>query len=184
VDWNDKSIKGSYSNALLLPRWKGNDDDQTLVELAVFLRSKLSFYLISQKIRITKYIYMICICKSYLYCFHSTLRVNVCWKWNLKSRKYIADSNWLQTLSRSSYSHFRSRGRPWGSQLLSPVWWPNGGIQGEFAKTTCKPKWINLCNVTYAFPLPMQEQEVAKQQQLQHEEKKGGPLTSSFLKRR
>ncbi|XP_059477643.1 mitochondrial import inner membrane translocase subunit TIM50-C-like [Neocloeon triangulifer] len=39
VDWNDKSIKENYSNALLLPRWKGNDDDQTLIELAVFLKT-------------------------------------------------------------------------------------------------------------------------------------------------
>ncbi|XP_065338110.1 mitochondrial import inner membrane translocase subunit TIM50-C-like [Cloeon dipterum] len=39
VDWNDKSIKGNYDNAFLLPRWKGNDDDQTLIELAVFLKT-------------------------------------------------------------------------------------------------------------------------------------------------
>ncbi|KAF4520918.1 hypothetical protein B566_EDAN008893 [Ephemera danica] len=39
VDWNQQSVKEHCRNALLLPRWKGNDDDQTLVELAVFLRT-------------------------------------------------------------------------------------------------------------------------------------------------
>lgn len=40
VDWNNQSVKSHCRNAVLLPRWKGNDDDHTLVDLAVFLRSK------------------------------------------------------------------------------------------------------------------------------------------------
>lgn len=40
VDWNSESLKLHPRNMLRLPRWKGNDDDQTLVDLGTFLRSK------------------------------------------------------------------------------------------------------------------------------------------------
>jgi hypothetical protein len=40
VDWNGESLKLHPRNMLRLPRWKGNDDDQTLVDLGTFLRSK------------------------------------------------------------------------------------------------------------------------------------------------
>ncbi|GLG99423.1 Mitochondrial import inner membrane translocase subunit TIM50-C [Gryllus bimaculatus] len=39
VDWNSDSVKFHPRNTLLLPRWAGNDDDQTLVDLANFLRT-------------------------------------------------------------------------------------------------------------------------------------------------
>jgi len=39
IDWNSESLKFHPRNMLQLPRWKGNDDDQTLVDLGTFLRS-------------------------------------------------------------------------------------------------------------------------------------------------
>ncbi|XP_067005619.1 mitochondrial import inner membrane translocase subunit TIM50-C isoform X2 [Anabrus simplex] len=39
VDWNRESVKFHPRNLLLIPRWKGNDDDQTLIDLAAFLRT-------------------------------------------------------------------------------------------------------------------------------------------------
>jgi len=43
VDCDPDSYQLHPRNALGLKRWKGNDDDRTLVDLAVFLRSKSSF---------------------------------------------------------------------------------------------------------------------------------------------
>ena len=40
VDWDSKSIKLHPNNAFIIPRWRGNDDDQGLLELASFLQSK------------------------------------------------------------------------------------------------------------------------------------------------
>ncbi|KDR10492.1 mitochondrial import inner membrane translocase subunit TIM50-C-like [Zootermopsis nevadensis] len=39
IDWNGESLKFHPRNMLRLPRWKGNDDDQTLVALGTFLRT-------------------------------------------------------------------------------------------------------------------------------------------------
>lgn len=39
VDWNPNSVKLHRNNTFLVPRWKGNDDDTTLVDLASFLRT-------------------------------------------------------------------------------------------------------------------------------------------------
>lgn len=39
VDWNPDSFRLQPSNALRLKKWEGNDDDRTLVDLAVFLRT-------------------------------------------------------------------------------------------------------------------------------------------------
>jgi hypothetical protein len=39
IDWNSESLKFHPRNMLRLPKWKGNDDDQTLVALGTFLRS-------------------------------------------------------------------------------------------------------------------------------------------------
>ncbi|KAK6644091.1 Mitochondrial import inner membrane translocase subunit TIM50-C [Polyplax serrata] len=39
VDWNPDSVKFHKSNTILVPRWKGNDDDLMLVDLAAFLRT-------------------------------------------------------------------------------------------------------------------------------------------------
>lgn len=39
VDWNSDSVKFHRSNTILVPRWKGNDDDLMLVDLAAFLRT-------------------------------------------------------------------------------------------------------------------------------------------------
>ncbi|PNF36957.1 Mitochondrial import inner membrane translocase subunit TIM50-C [Cryptotermes secundus] len=39
IDWNSESLKFHPRNMLRLPRWKGNDDDQTLVDLGTFLRT-------------------------------------------------------------------------------------------------------------------------------------------------
>ncbi|KAI5734949.1 hypothetical protein M8J77_012360 [Diaphorina citri] len=39
VDWNTHSLSKNRENALIIPRWNGNDDDRTLVDLAVFLRT-------------------------------------------------------------------------------------------------------------------------------------------------
>lgn len=40
VDWNPKSVKLHPDNAFIIPRWDGNNDDHTLLDLATFLRSK------------------------------------------------------------------------------------------------------------------------------------------------
>lgn len=40
VDWNAASVKQNPRNALLIPRWDGNDSDRTLIDLAAFLKSK------------------------------------------------------------------------------------------------------------------------------------------------
>lgn len=47
VDWNPDSVKFHKSNTILVPRWKGNDDDLMLVDLAAFLRSKHINYKLS-----------------------------------------------------------------------------------------------------------------------------------------
>ena len=47
IDWNEKSVKSHPRNALHIKQWKGNDDDRTLVDLALLLKSK---YLIFFKI--------------------------------------------------------------------------------------------------------------------------------------
>lgn len=39
VDWNPDSVKLHPQNALVIPRWKGNDDDTTLYDLASFLKT-------------------------------------------------------------------------------------------------------------------------------------------------
>ncbi|BES97308.1 unnamed protein product [Nesidiocoris tenuis] len=39
VDWNENSVKLHPNNTFLLPRWKGNDDDTTLTDLATFLKT-------------------------------------------------------------------------------------------------------------------------------------------------
>ncbi|XP_075234117.1 mitochondrial import inner membrane translocase subunit TIM50-C-like [Lycorma delicatula] len=39
VDWNENAVKFHRNNALIIPRWTGEDDDTTLVDLAVFLRT-------------------------------------------------------------------------------------------------------------------------------------------------
>lgn len=38
VDWNSSSVKSNSRNALLIPRWNGNDNDRTLIDLAAFLK--------------------------------------------------------------------------------------------------------------------------------------------------
>lgn len=40
VDWNPESVKLHPSNAFIIKRWDGSDDDQTLIDLASFLRGK------------------------------------------------------------------------------------------------------------------------------------------------
>ena len=53
VDWNAESVKMQPRNALLIPRWNGNDNDTTLIDLAAFLKSKGSqLYVMLQDIRI------------------------------------------------------------------------------------------------------------------------------------
>ena len=42
VDWDSKSVGLHPNNALIIPRWRGDDEDQTLLELATFLRSKFA----------------------------------------------------------------------------------------------------------------------------------------------
>ncbi|XP_044014053.1 mitochondrial import inner membrane translocase subunit TIM50-C-like [Aphidius gifuensis] len=37
IDWNKISIQLQPQNAILIPRWNGNDDDTTLIELSAFL---------------------------------------------------------------------------------------------------------------------------------------------------
>nr|XP_018910870.1 PREDICTED: mitochondrial import inner membrane translocase subunit TIM50-A-like [Bemisia tabaci] len=39
VDWNPDSVKLHPNNALVIPRWKGQDTDRTLVDLAAFLQT-------------------------------------------------------------------------------------------------------------------------------------------------
>ncbi|XKL69170.1 hypothetical protein PGB90_006939 [Kerria lacca] len=39
VDWNPKSVKLHPDNAFIIPRWDGNNDDHTLLDLATFLRT-------------------------------------------------------------------------------------------------------------------------------------------------
>lgn len=39
IDWNPQSVQLHPDNAFIIPRWKGNDDDVTLLDLATFLRS-------------------------------------------------------------------------------------------------------------------------------------------------
>ncbi|KAF7990081.1 hypothetical protein HCN44_009024 [Aphidius gifuensis] len=38
IDWNPNNVKLHPQNALVLPRWNGNDDDTTLNDLAAFLK--------------------------------------------------------------------------------------------------------------------------------------------------
>jgi len=40
VDCNPEVVKSHRTNALVLPRWNGNDDDRTLFDLASLLQSK------------------------------------------------------------------------------------------------------------------------------------------------
>jgi import inner membrane translocase subunit TIM50 len=40
VDCNDKVVQQHRNNAIILPKWKGNDDDRSLIDLAALLQSK------------------------------------------------------------------------------------------------------------------------------------------------
>lgn len=40
IDWNMDSVKFHPDNVFHVPRWSGNDDDTTLLDLAAFLKSK------------------------------------------------------------------------------------------------------------------------------------------------
>ena len=40
IDWNDKAVEDHRMNAIVLPKWKGNDDDRTLFDLVALLKSK------------------------------------------------------------------------------------------------------------------------------------------------
>ncbi|XP_034935088.1 mitochondrial import inner membrane translocase subunit TIM50-C-like [Chelonus insularis] len=42
IDWNPNSVKLHPENTLILPRWTGNDNDTTLYDLAVFLKTILT----------------------------------------------------------------------------------------------------------------------------------------------
>lgn len=42
LDWNSKSVQSHPRNALKIKEWKGNDDDRTLVDLALLLKSKIT----------------------------------------------------------------------------------------------------------------------------------------------
>ncbi|KAI5722270.1 hypothetical protein M8J76_006130 [Diaphorina citri] len=39
VDWNPNVVHLQPENSLILPKWDGNDDDNTLVELVAFLKN-------------------------------------------------------------------------------------------------------------------------------------------------
>lgn len=43
VHWDDETVQHP-DNLLKIPHWNGNDDDHALLDLAAFLKSKLSFY--------------------------------------------------------------------------------------------------------------------------------------------
>lgn len=58
IDWNDKSIQLQPENALKLKKWTGNDDDTTLVDLAMFLRSKLQHLCHSQFADVNRRVYL------------------------------------------------------------------------------------------------------------------------------
>lgn len=38
IDWNRENVRLHPQNALILPRWSGNDDDTTLNDLTAFLK--------------------------------------------------------------------------------------------------------------------------------------------------
>lgn len=41
VDWESNTTKYHPDNVLQIPRWKGNDDDITLIHLSAFLLGKI-----------------------------------------------------------------------------------------------------------------------------------------------
>ncbi len=41
LDWNTQSVKSHPRNALKIKEWKGNDDDRTLIDLALLLKSNI-----------------------------------------------------------------------------------------------------------------------------------------------
>lgn len=47
IDWNEKSVKSHPRNALHIKQWKGNDDDRTLVDLALLLKSKYFIFFLN-----------------------------------------------------------------------------------------------------------------------------------------
>lgn len=49
IDWNRESVKLQPENAFIISRWKGDDDDQALIDLASFLRGEFSLWMISMK---------------------------------------------------------------------------------------------------------------------------------------
>ena len=42
IDWNSQSVRSHPRNALKIKEWKGNDDDRTLIDLALLLKSESS----------------------------------------------------------------------------------------------------------------------------------------------
>ena len=46
VDCNPQAVKGHRDNAIVLPRWHGNDDDRTLFDLAALLQSNHTDYVV------------------------------------------------------------------------------------------------------------------------------------------
>lgn len=43
IDWSMDSVKFHPDNVFHIPRWAGNDDDTTLLDLAAFLKSNFLF---------------------------------------------------------------------------------------------------------------------------------------------
>ena len=39
IDWNSQSVRSHPRNALKIKEWKGNDDDRTLIDIALLLKS-------------------------------------------------------------------------------------------------------------------------------------------------
>lgn len=45
VDWNSSWMQSHLNNTLIIPRWNGDDNDNSLIDLADFLKGLIVYYI-------------------------------------------------------------------------------------------------------------------------------------------
>ena len=62
IDWNSQSVRSHPRNALKIKEWKGNDDDRTLIDLALLLKSESSLpvFFFNPVLILISYFYICC----------------------------------------------------------------------------------------------------------------------------
>lgn len=64
VDWDANSTKLHPQNTFVIPRWSGNNDDTTLLDLVAFLKSKKSIWSLTVKLVLNLFIFVTAVATS------------------------------------------------------------------------------------------------------------------------